>query len=361
MSSECAFFVLNVLAQFATQDFANAICVALDYNGLCGCPGISCDTATVYDPNLPLFIKNYPAEGYQNSATVWNLNAVANVAAANDAGNSTPGPLLGVNLVTTATDSGSSLLVAVWTSYDNTTAYIAFRGTASISEAFADLTYDQVPFTEVTISPPAECGCQTGSQILIHDGFYSIYTQVRDTIYNSLLSLPNSVKTLYISGHSLGGALANLLALDVGSNLARYQDIRVYTYASPRVGNPAFAKTLSSLSNITQFYQIRNEDDVVPTFPLSVSPSQSTDSVYPNPWLYQDAGIPIYFRDNRGSIVNNHILQGYQLNVAGLAACGQPLSSELTCALNGVGCGQIINVLPQRQKITVKVKCGDRR
>ncbi len=45
---------------------------------------------------------------------------------------------------------------------------------------------------------------------------------------------------LFIAGHSLGGALATLCAVDVRARLAA-PDVRLFTFGSPRVGNAVFA------------------------------------------------------------------------------------------------------------------------
>ena len=47
-------------------------------------------------------------------------------------------------------------------------------------------------------------------------------------------------KPLYVAGHSMGGALATLCAIDLKFAFG-LPDVRVYTYGSPRVGNDIFA------------------------------------------------------------------------------------------------------------------------
>ncbi len=48
-------------------------------------------------------------------------------------------------------------------------------------------------------------------------------------------------KPLYVAGHSMGGALATLCAIDLKFAFG-IPDVRVYTYGSPRVGNDIFAR-----------------------------------------------------------------------------------------------------------------------
>jgi len=64
---------------------------------------------------------------------------------------------------------------------------------------------------------------------------------------------------------SLGGALATLLALDVAANTA-FKNPTVYTYASPRTGDPSFANKYNQA--VPNTYRIANRVDLVPKLPL---------------------------------------------------------------------------------------------
>ena len=83
---------------------------------------------------------------------------------------------------------------------------------------------------------PKCSGCQ------VHQGFYQAYKNLpTDTMMSDLKSLkskyPNSKSV--ISGHSLGGAMANFAYMDACSFLG--QNDLLITYGSPRVGNYQFA------------------------------------------------------------------------------------------------------------------------
>jgi predicted lipase len=48
-----------------------------------------------------------------------------------------------------------------------------------------------------------------------------------------------------ITGHSLGGAIAALAALDIVlSGVARKENLELYTFGEPRVGNTDFANAM---------------------------------------------------------------------------------------------------------------------
>jgi triacylglycerol lipase len=70
---------------------------------------------------------------------------------------------------------------------------------------------------------------------------------------------------VYLSGHSLGAALATVAALHVGKLKKFKQPPSLYAFASPRVGNPKFARAFDE-HNIS-CYRIANSEDVVTHLP----------------------------------------------------------------------------------------------
>lgn len=69
-----------------------------------------------------------------------------------------------------------------------------------------------------------------------------------------------SKKEMLISGHSLGGAMAILVAEKLRKN--GYEKIVVYTFGCPRVGDRDF-----TLNYETVVHNVRNQGDVVPNLP----------------------------------------------------------------------------------------------
>ena len=87
------------------------------------------------------------------------------------------------------------------------------------------------------------------------DGFTAVYMSMTTTLDPKCprvtqvlpgLIFPRPVTSLTICGHSLGGALVTLLALDVAANTA-FKNPAVFTYASPRTGGPNFAATYNQV------------------------------------------------------------------------------------------------------------------
>ena len=70
----------------------------------------------------------------------------------------------------------------------------------------------------------------------------------------------------YITGHSLGGAIATLAALEIAINIPQIREqLQLYTYGSPRIGDRNFAQAHSQL--IPNSYRIVNLSDSVPLVP----------------------------------------------------------------------------------------------
>lgn len=61
-----------------------------------------------------------------------------------------------------------------------------------------------------------------------------------------LISLRGWDGPLYVTGHSMGAALAHLCAMYMQYMFA-LEDVRVFTFGSPRVGNTAFYKAFDKV------------------------------------------------------------------------------------------------------------------
>jgi hypothetical protein len=106
------------------------------------------------------------------------------------------------------------------------------------------------------------------------DGFTAMYNSLTTgaasgspSVTQALATLPFStpVTSMTICGHSLGGALATLLALDVAANTV-FKEPTAYTYASPRTGDPDFASTYDQV--VKTSFRIANRLDLVPKLPF---------------------------------------------------------------------------------------------
>jgi hypothetical protein len=140
-------------------------------------------------------------------------------------------------------------------------AVITLRGTEGTLEWIHDAEFLTVP------CPFLAGGGHT------EDGFTAMYNSLRTdaapnspTVAQSIgtLKFPRPVTSVTVCGHSLGGALATLLALDVAANTA-FRNPVVYTYGSPRTGDSLFVSTFDQV--VTNSYRVENRVDIVPKLP----------------------------------------------------------------------------------------------
>jgi len=98
----------------------------------------------------------------------------------------------------------------------------------------------------------------------VHKGFRQAYQSVKDDIEKNVAKLDGI--PLYITGHSLGAALATLATQTLEQNHAfRDQIAACYTFGSPRVGNTEFDREYKSV-----VYRVVNTTDIVTIVPLLV-------------------------------------------------------------------------------------------
>ena len=154
---------------------------------------------------------------------------------------------------------------------------VAFRGTYSISNAIVDLStvpqaYVPYPNKDDEGQNPDAC-----TNCTVHSGFYASWLLSRSLIKPLIAAavLQNPNYSLVFIGHSLGGAVAALGALEF-KNLGL--DPHVTTFGEPRVGNDAFVRYLdeafhlngsqASVASDTKFHRVTHINDPIPLLPL---------------------------------------------------------------------------------------------
>lgn len=103
----------------------------------------------------------------------------------------------------------------------------------------------------------------TDSKIQVHRGVLHSYKSVRDNIHEYINKHRKSIKHIYVIGHSLGGGLATLCAVDMQYNFT--DNVTCVTFGAIRVGNKAFCNSYNKRVPDTRRIYLRN--DVVPTLP----------------------------------------------------------------------------------------------
>jgi hypothetical protein len=135
---------------------------------------------------------------------------------------------------------------------NNTTIIIIFRGSET-KGGFRNAKKDWL----LTDAKCKMFKIDTFNNSYVHKGFWNSYQSVEDTL------LKTENKKIFITGHSLGGALAILAAVDLLQH--QLKPFGVYTFANPRVGTECFADYYALLDIPT--YRYVNENDLVPMLP----------------------------------------------------------------------------------------------
>lgn len=196
-------------------------------------------------------------------------------------------PIVGIEPVT----GQENIFAYVFTSTKLNMVVLSFTGTVTLGQLLSDLVVIPVPPTELNNTRPG---------VLVERGFYEIYLSVFEEIRALIPTLLTNKKTQFvISGHSLGGALTTLAAFD----LADLCPI-VYSFASPRVGNPIFAQTYNGIEILSNTWRVFNTEDIVPGLPL---PEFPLGIVRPPVLIYEHVGNPVPFTLNKGTFLTNHI------------------------------------------------------
>ena len=128
---------------------------------------------------------------------------------------------------------------------------LGFRGTSSLPDALTDIKIK-------LIDDPASKG-------KIHEGFKTGLDKVWKEVWHTMGRKRRS-RTLWVTGHSLGGALA--LTATARLCLEKRQTVNgLYTFGQPRVGNPAFTEACNKIFG-NRYFRFVHNNDVVPRVPF---------------------------------------------------------------------------------------------
>ena len=170
--------------------------------------------------------------------------------------------------VDTSTDSGCKddpqIIPIAFIATKDDNIYLSFRGTASTSDALADAQIEQEPFSFFKIAP--------ATNAKVHQGFNKLYMEIREPIFEKIEALSREMQddvpkfnTLFITGHSLGAALAVLAVPDLTEGIEELPLVVMYNFAGPSVGNPDFVDLY--LQSVSASWRVVNTNDVIPKLP----------------------------------------------------------------------------------------------
>jgi hypothetical protein len=219
---------------------------------------------------------------------------------------------------------------------------VAFKGSSDPVDFLQDAKFEMIGLNWPDIE----------AAVKVHTGFLEDFNAIKEELVKQVRqllgqrmgsrdSLPPNTTThesnnpfdpgVFITGHSLGGALAMLCALEFCRELLPVSG--VYTFGQPRAGNAAFANLFdatfapggSKLKDIT--FRVVNQNDIVPRTPgwllgyrhcgneVFLPPGSVTNWEL-NPGLLWNAcsdviGLCEAWRDRRDVLVSEHFLSAY--------------------------------------------------
>jgi endonuclease G len=97
----------------------------------------------------------------------------------------------------------------------------------------------------------------------VHSGFYDCYSSVKQDVLDSVLAAGITNRKVWLTGHSLGGALATLAAADLREKL---EVVGVYTFGQPRLCKNDFKQIISN-NFPDKFFRFVNDDDIITRIP----------------------------------------------------------------------------------------------
>jgi len=164
---------------------------------------------------------------------------------------------------TCAGDDDDDVIPIAFIATEGDNIYVVFRGTANISDAISDVIALQVPYDFVP----------NGGNVAL--GFLDVYgfeasNPIVSTILAKLdeLTMTGNFNNLFITGHSLGAALAFLAFPDFSQNVGMIDSVTMYNFAGPAVGDSQFVSTYEATESLNRIsFRIVNTNDLIPMLP----------------------------------------------------------------------------------------------
>ncbi|KAE9345583.1 hypothetical protein PR003_g7880 [Phytophthora rubi] len=168
--------------------------------------------------------------------------------------------------------------VVAWSQEDHRRLVISFRGTTSKENWRSNLRADQHVLwiksrglrwrrtcLEKVEDVAAKIPLLNMALPRVHRGFWIAYESIRDQLkeVTRLILDENPGVSVYITGHSMGGALAVLAAYDLAVNFSI--KVNMYNFGGPRVGNPSFRQHYDRC--VPTSYRVVMDGDIVPGWP----------------------------------------------------------------------------------------------
>ncbi|KAL3898881.1 MAG: hypothetical protein SGCHY_002432 [Lobulomycetales sp.] len=140
------------------------------------------------------------------------------------------------------------------------TIVVAFKGSSNAMNALQDLA-----------SWPTDCEIRRNPDIKVHFGIQAVYLSMRSSLREAFeqITARHQGAKIAITGHSLGGALASLFALEVAENYPNLvESTFLYTYGAPRIGNGLYADQIVQAFG-DRVFRVTHRHDIVTQMPTT--------------------------------------------------------------------------------------------
>ncbi|MEE1924029.1 lipase family protein [Pseudomonas sp. 148P] len=124
---------------------------------------------------------------------------------------------------------------------------ISVRGSQEMHDFLRDADARQVPHVD--------------DQGAVHRGFHNAFLAAKDFVARYLRAFHTANQTFIVTGHSLGGAIALLLAEWLQRDFSN--DLQLYTYGAPRTGDSEFVEAAAAVVH----HRLVNHNDPIPSVP----------------------------------------------------------------------------------------------
>ena len=151
------------------------------------------------------------------------------------------------------------------------TIYVAFRGSETLVNLGTDLNMKLSNCdwnnNEIALKPR-----NIPFSAKIHSGFEIAYSAMRVQVLSQIhqLSLRFPKYSIVFTGHSLGGALALISAVDYFDKYGMQDRITVVSYGQPRTGDKTWCNYVESLPFSARYYRVVKVGDPIPLMPSTL-------------------------------------------------------------------------------------------
>lgn len=153
---------------------------------------------------------------------------------------------------------------------------VAFRGSESVRNFIADLTFS---WSNIDTCD----GCRG------YTGLWEAWSEVKDAVIQGVTAAQkaNPSYRVLVTGHSLGGGISAIAAVEL-RNTGLFADMA--TFGGPRFGNEAFAEyAMAQAPKLGTNYRVAHQYDPVPTLPPLVNGFRHTSPAY---FITTATGVP---------------------------------------------------------------------